>query len=96
MFKTKFFLSTLIILICLLTTSLVKNKTRFLEKQIISINQKVLLKEKNVSESQLEFFYLSSPEQIEKRLNIIGFDKYSPITYSKIFFRYFRNKKFSK
>ena len=33
----------------------------------------------------LDFYYLSSPQEIEKRLYIIGFDNYRPIDYSRIF-----------
>ena len=40
---------------------------------------------KNINEAQLDFYYLTSPAEIEKRLNIIGFDNYQPIKHSKIF-----------
>ena len=33
----------------------------------------------------LIFYYLSSPKEVEKKLNIIGFNDYSPILNSKIF-----------
>ena len=34
----------------------------------------------------MDFHYLTSPAEIEKRLNIIGFDHYRPIKHSNIFF----------
>ena len=34
----------------------------------------------------MEFYYLTSPAEIEKRINVIGYDNYQPISYSKIFF----------
>ena len=86
MFKTKFIISISILVTFLIITSMIKNKTREIEKKILNLNVKILSKEKNINETQLEFYYLTSPLEIEKRLNIIGFDKYQPIAYSNIFF----------
>ncbi len=86
MFKTKFIISTILILIFLIITSFVKNKTRIIEKQISNVSKKILLKRKDLNEVQLDFFYLTSPAELEKKLNIIGFDNYQPIKHSKIFF----------
>ena len=36
--------------------------------------------------SKKDFYYLTSPFEIEKRLNLIGFKNYKPISYSNIFF----------
>ena len=57
-----------------------------IEKKISNINDKILLKEKNLNRAQLEFFYLTTPSEIEKRLNIIAINNYQPIIHSKIFF----------
>ena len=46
----------------------------------------ILLKEKNLSEAQLEFFYLSSPSQIEKKIKSKDLEKFKPIKNSKIFY----------
>ena len=86
MFKSKFISSILIFIFFLIVTSTIKNKTRILEKEILSLNNKILSREKNINEAQLDFYYLSSPQEVEKRLNLIGFDNYHPIAYSKIFF----------
>ena len=86
MFKSKFISSILIFIFFLIVTSTIKNKTRILEKEILSLNNKILSREKNINEAQLDFYYLSSPQEVEKRLNLIGFDNYQPIAYSKIFF----------
>ena len=86
MFKTKFIISLSIFITFLLVTSIIKNKTRFIEKEISNINTKILSKEKNLNRAQLEFHYLTSPAEIEKKLKIIGNEKYQPIVYSKIFF----------
>ncbi len=86
MFNTKLIFSALIFLFFLTVTSVIKNKTRIIEKEILSLDNKILFKENNINEAQLDFYYLTSPQEIEKRLNLIGFDNYQPIAYSKIFF----------
>lgn len=85
MFNTKFIISTIVFITFLIITSTIKNKTRVIEKQITNLNNIIISKEKNINEAQLEFYYLTSPLEIEKRLSLIGFDIYEPIIYSKIF-----------
>ena len=85
MFKIKILILSSIFIFLLIITSVIKNKTRLLEKQITNLNIKILSKKKNINEAQLEFFYLTSPAEIEKKLNLIGFNKYYPITQSRIF-----------
>ncbi len=46
MFKTKFIISSIIFIIFLTTTSIVKNKTRVLEKKITNLNISILEKKK--------------------------------------------------
>ena len=86
MFKSKFLVSTVVFVIFLVTTSAIKNKTRIIEKKISILHTKILSKEKNINQAQLDFYYLTSPEEIEKRVNMIGFENYKPISFSKIFF----------
>ena len=86
MFKMKFIISSSIFISFLLVTSIVKNKTRVIEKNISNLSKIVLIKTKDINEAQLDFYYLTSPAEIEKKLSIIGFDNYKPIKYSNIFF----------
>ncbi len=86
MFKTKFIISATIITIFLVITSVIKNKTRIIEKKISNFNVKILLKKKDINEAQLDFHYLTSPAEIEKKLSVIGLVNYQPIEHSKIFF----------
>ena len=86
MFKTKFIISLSIFVIFLTITSIIKNETRLVEKEILNLNKKISIKKKNINEAQLEYYYLSSPSEIEKKINIIGFNSYKPIPFSKIFF----------
>ena len=85
MFRVKIFISSIIFLILLIITSMVKNKTRVIEKQLYALEKKIILEEKNINESQLEFHFLTSPSIIEKKIKILGQNEYSPIKSSKIF-----------
>ena len=49
MFKFKFFLSITIFLILLITTSVIKNKSREIEKKIYTLNKTLLLKERDIT-----------------------------------------------
>ena len=86
MFKSKFIISLFIFFSFLIVTSIIKNKTRFIEKKINDLNHKILFFNKEINEAQLDFFYLSSPREIEKRVKIIGLNNYHPIKFSNIFF----------
>ena len=85
MFKPKFIISLTLLIIFLLTTSAIKNKTRVIEKQISNLNKIMLIKEKNINEAELDFYYLTSPVELEKKINLIGLNNYQPIKYSNIY-----------
>ena len=86
MFKTKLIITITIFVIFLVVTSAIKNETRILEKKISHLNAKIKIKRNNINEAQLDFYYLSSPANIEKKLNITGFNEYQPIKFSNIYF----------
>tara|TARA_Y100001958_G_C21111121_1_gene458027 strand:- start:452 stop:790 length:339 start_codon:yes stop_codon:yes gene_type:complete len=87
MFKPKFIISLTLLIIFLLTTSAIKNKTRVIEKQISNLNKIMLIKEKNINEAELDFYYLTSPVELEKKINLIGLNNYQPIKYSNIYLK---------
>ncbi len=86
MFNTKFVLSSIIFIIFLVITSVIKNKSRIIEKEILNLNTKTLIKKNNINEAQLDFYYLTSPAELEKKLDLLGFNNYQSINYSKIYF----------
>jgi len=86
-FRSKIIICVTIFTTFLVLTSAIKNKTRIIEKQIMYLNNKILSKKKDFNEAQLEFYYLTSPAEIEKKLSLIGFSNYQPIKYSNIFFK---------
>ena len=57
-----------------------------MKKKISSLQRTILIKEKNINEAELDFYYLSSPAELEKKLNLLGFNDYQPIQYSNIYF----------
>ena len=85
MFKTKFIISISVFVTFLLVTSVIKNKTRITEKKILDLKKDIIAKAKNVNEAELDFYYLTSPKELEKKLNLIGFNNYRPIKYSNIY-----------
>ena len=85
MFKIKIFISIIIFSSFLFGTSIIKNETREIEKNIYKISKKISFKEKDINESQLDFSYLTSPFIIEQKTAHIDKYKYSPMEYSKIF-----------
>ena len=86
MFKMKFIITLSVFISFLLVTSTIKNKTRVIEKNISNLNTKIFIKTSDINETQLDFDYLTSPAEIEKKISLIGFDNYQPIKYSRIFF----------
>ena len=67
MFKLNIFVSFVIFSFLLVGTSIVKNKTRELEKKIYYLTKEISLKEKDYKESEFDFAYLTSPRIIEKK-----------------------------
>jgi len=86
MFNSKLFFSLAVFTFFLIITSLVKNQSRIIEKQIKGLNINIIAKEKNISEAEMEFSYLSSPNEIEKKFNSGDLEKFEPIKYSNIFY----------
>ena len=85
MFKFKIIVPSIIFFIFLIFTSIIKNQTRITEKKIYKLSQKITLKQRDVNESQLDFYFLTSPAELEKRVETLGLNNYVPIENSKIF-----------
>ena len=85
MFRFKMISSIVIFSFLLIGTSYIKNQTREIEKKIFRLNKIIHNQEKNLSELQLDFSYLSSPSIIEMKIDNLDYNQYLPIEYSKIF-----------
>ncbi len=85
MVNYKFLISITIFLMMLFFTSIVKNKTRVIEKNIEQYNNKISKIERNLYESQLDFYYLTSPNLLKKKLEFLSDEKYIHMEFSKIY-----------
>jgi cell division protein FtsL len=85
MLRLKIIISTIVFLTLLIITSIIKNQTRIIEKKLYKLNKKIALKEKDINESQLDFYFLTSPAEVQNKIKELGLNEYSPIENSKIF-----------
>ena len=85
MFRLKILTLILIFSSLLVFTSIIKNQTRILEKNIYNFNNLINNKEKEFNETQLDFFYVTSPSMIEKKVKDLSNINYLPMEYSNIF-----------
>ena len=95
--KLNLFISIGIFAILLSVTSAIKNQTRIIEKDVFKINKRIAALEKDLNETQLDFYYLSSPKNLSKRLQNLDLVDYTPMDFSKIYLSYdefinFQNK----
>ena len=87
MLRIKFLTSIIIFSLLLIGTSIIKNKTRDIEKKIYQLNKIIHLKKNDFNESQLDYFYLTSPA-ILKRKSKIWITICIPCGAFKHFFKY--------
>ena len=85
MVRPKIIIPIIIFLFLLIIISIIKNETRIIEKKLSKLNKQIILKEKDFNESELDFYFLTSPAEIEKRVKILGNTNYNPINNSNIF-----------
>ena len=85
MSKIKIILSIFIFSTLLIFTSIVKTQTRIIEKKIYKVEKKIELLKKDFHETQLDFFYITSPENLNDKVKILRIDDYSPMDFSRIY-----------
>ena len=86
MFKKSLILSLTVFLTLMVITSVIKNKTRNLEKEIEKINKEVAFLERQLSDAEIDYIYLSSPKKLKKYLSTLGKEEYLSFDHSRIFF----------
>ena len=82
----KLIISILVFSFLLFFTSIIKNKTRIIEKDIdfyTKIN--IISRKRNLHESQLDFYYLTSPKILQKKIIFFNNDEYQHMSISKIY-----------
>ncbi len=100
MVNKKILISVIVFSILMFCTSIIKNKTRIVEKKIDKHERKISNIKNEIFETQLDFHYLSSPEQISERISFLKSDKYLHMHFSNIYLGYesflIEQNKFSK
>ena len=86
--KIKLIISISIFSILLVLTSGIKNKTRIIEKKINKIDKKILAIEKDLHETQLDYFYVSSPGYLSEKIKHLAFIEYLPMDFSRIYLNF--------
>ncbi len=85
MINKKIFLTLLIFSFFMILISVVKTQTRMIEKRIAVYEKDISSIKNNLHEAQLDFFYLSSPSYISKKIDEFSEEEYSTIKYSNIY-----------
>tara|TARA_X000001036_G_scaffold40783_1_gene32810 strand:- start:709 stop:1047 length:339 start_codon:yes stop_codon:yes gene_type:complete len=85
MYKIKLIISICIFSLLLGLTSGIKNRTRIIEKNIYKIDKKISDIEKDLHETQLDYFYVSSPRFLSNKVKQLALIEYSPMDFSRIY-----------
>ena len=88
MLRTKLFFSILIFSILFSVTSIIKTQTRIIEKKITKIQDRIVILERDLHETELDFEYLSSPSSLSKKIKDFALIDYEPLEFSKIYFNF--------
>ena len=86
--NTKLIISIVVFSLLLFCTSVIKNKTNIIEKNIIFHEKKIFALEKELYESQLEFNYLTSPKILQEKLSFLTNDEFQAMGISNIYLDY--------
>ena len=86
--KIKLIISICIFSILLGITSAIKNKTRIIEKNIYKIDKRIAIIEKDLHETELDYSYLSSPNNLSVKIKDLAFIEYVPMDFSRIYLNY--------
>tara|TARA_B100000700_G_C15010655_1_gene840708 strand:- start:724 stop:1059 length:336 start_codon:yes stop_codon:yes gene_type:complete len=86
MFSKKLIISLVMFSFFMVFTSIIKTKTRLIEKNINLNERQISILESEIYESQLDFYYLTSPDYLNKKIIEYSDDEYLSIKYSEIYF----------
>lgn len=85
MTKFKYFISISIFIFMLILISFVKNQTRKIEKNILNHDKEIHLIQNQLYESQIDYYYLTSPKLLKEKINFVFDEEYIPMDFSKIY-----------
>ncbi len=85
MFNRPLIFSLSVFLFLMIFTSIIKNNTRNIEKNIEKLNAEVSILKNELLNAEMDFIYLSSPDKLEKKILSLNRKKYSTYDFSRIF-----------
>ena len=85
MHRIKLIISICIFSVLLGLTSGIKNQTRIIEKKIYTIDRQISDIDKDLHETQLDYFYVSSPAYLSEKIKHLALIEYSPMDFSRIY-----------
>ena len=85
MFKKSVIFSLSVFFILMIFTSIVKNNTRNIEKNIEKLTREISILERELADAKIDFIYLSTPEKLREKLTDLTNTKYLSYDYSRIF-----------
>ena len=88
MLRIKIIIPILVFSVFLGATSVIKNQTRVIEKKIYKIDRNIASLKKDLHETQLDFFYVSSPNYLSNKIKQLAFIDYAPMDFSRIYLNY--------
>ena len=86
MFNKKIFISLIVFSILMIFTSIIKTKTRIIEKNVLTYEKKIANLQNHLYEAELDYYYLSSPKIISENIIEYSDEEYFSVDYSKIYF----------
>ena len=69
-------------------TSLIKNQTRVIEKNIFKIERNIAIIKKDLHETELDYYYLSSPNYLSEKIKDLSLIEYTEMDFSKIYLNF--------
>ena len=86
--KSKLIISIIAFSFLLFLKSIIKNKTRVIEKDILTYKKKISKLDRELYESQLDFYYLTSPKKLQEKMSFLTNEHYQYMDISKIYLDY--------
>lgn len=85
MFNKPLLISLSVFLCLMVFTSLIKHKTRNIEKKINNLKENIVALKKDLKDAETDYVYLSSPEQLKKNIETLNSKDYHEFDISRIF-----------
>ena len=85
MFSKRLVLSLVLFSILMVFASMIKNKSRSIEKKVEKLEKEISILKKDKNDAQIDFIYLSNPQKLQNEINSLTNKKYLSFENSRIF-----------